>query len=46
MEKQKIVLPKHKLIEVINKYILPDLLRKKPEDFSRGKVNDSMSKGA
>lgn len=39
----KIVPPKHKIIEVINKYILPDLLRKKPGDFSRGKRSGSDS---
>lgn len=46
MNKQKIVPPKHKLIEVINKYILPDLLRKKPEDFSRGRISEMKAKGA
>lgn len=43
---QKIVPPKHKFIEVINKYILPDLSRKKPDDFYRGSISEMKAKGA
>lgn len=43
---QKTVPPQHKLVEVLNKYIIPDLISKKPQDFRLGKVLRGAEKSA
>lgn len=43
---QKIVPPQHKFVEVLNKYIIPDLMSKTPQDFRLGKIIRGAEKSA